>query len=262
MTHQELIDSAASYALDALDGTDRVEFEAHLATCADCRAEVAAYREVAAALAYAAPTSNVAPPPELRDRILRDARQVRPITSAGAAPSVARRSNGAWIVAAASLAAAVGFAFVYRTELAENARLRTELAVAQGTIAREDSTLAAFIGPEVHVVSLVTAAGGQPPVRVFWNHTEHRFIVTANGLPPAPRGKTYQLWAIRKGQNPMSMGTFDADADGRTVIPIAVPQQITDGGFIDDCALTIEPTGGSPQPTETPRMVGSWRHVD
>ena len=161
-----------------------------------------------------------------------------------------------------SLAAAIGFAFVYQGARAESHRLRGELAAARATIAREDSTLAAFIGPEVHVVSLGAAPGQKPAVRVFWNHTEHRFVVTAPGLPPAPAGKTYQLWAIRKGQAPLSMGTFDADGDGRTMAVLAVAQEITDAGFIDDCALTVEPLGGSPAPTETPRMAGSWRHVD
>ena len=274
MTHQQLIDSAASYALDALDGHERAEFEAHLTTCTQCQAEVAAYREIAGALAHAAPSTDVAPPPGLRDRILREARQVRPIAAARPAqqpapPLVTRDpqrapslSRGGWIVAAASLAAAIGFAFVYRGERAESERLRGELVAARATIASVDSTLAAFVGPEVHVVSLVARPDQKPGVRVFWNHTRHTFVVTASGLPPAPAGKTYQLWAIRKGQPPMSMGTFDADAGGRTMMPLAVAPEITNAGFIDDCALTVEPVGGSPQPTETPRMVGSWRHVD
>jgi len=38
--------------------------------------------------------------------------------------------------------------------------------------------------------------------------------------------------------------------------------EINDAGYIDNCALTLEPAGGSSQPTETPRLVGAWRHVD
>ena len=281
MTHQELIDSAASYALDALDGEERVAFESHLAGCARCQSEVAAYREVAGALAHAVPSADVAPPPALRDRILRDAHQVRPIAAARAAltpvaapsaespkaslpsqPLPSPRRFGPWVVAAASLAAAIGFAIVDRGSRRESERLRTALAEAQATIAREDSLLAAFVGPEVHVVSLAAGPDQKPGVRVFWNHTQHRFVVTALGLPPAPAGKTYQLWAIRKGKPPLSMGTFDADPNGRAVTTLPVAQEITNGGFIDDCALTVEPVGGSPQPTETPRMAGSWRHVD
>ena len=99
-------------------------------------------------------------------------------------------------------------------------------------------------------------------MRVFWNHTRNVFIVTAFNVPRAPEGKTYQLWAIRDGRPPLSMGTFNTDATGRAVAIVPVPADVTAGGFIDDCALTMEPASGSPQPTETPRLVGAWRHVD
>ena len=274
MTHQELIESAASYALDALDADERANFEAHLAGCPECRTEVAAYREVAGALAHTAPATAIPRSDALRERILRDARQVRPITvgarvaSAVAAPAAistpprARARYGARTLAAASMAAAVLIAFAYRGERERSRALGAELADLRTTLAREDSTLAALVGPEVHVVSLVAAAGQKPPVRVFWNHTQHTFIVTAQQMPPAPAGKTYQLWAIQKGKPPMSMGTFEASPTGRTITPMAVASEIIDAGLIDECALTVEPVGGSPQPTETPRLVGAWRHVD
>ena len=270
MTHQELIDSAASYALDALDPRDRAAFEAHLTTCAECQAEVATYREVAGALAHAAPQTVIPKSDALRERILRDARQIRPIRSApSAVASVARtstepkpRSTVPWAIAIASLAAAIVIGFVYQAQRVETNALRAQLDAATATLAREDSTLSAFVGPEVHVVSLMAPDAQKPALRVFWNHTRRTFIVTALNLPPAPSGKTYQLWALRKGQAPMSMGTFDPNATGRTMTTLAVSQPITDGGLIDDCALTVEPVGGSSQPTETPRLVGSWRHVD
>ena len=269
MTHQELIDSAASYALDALDREERTLFEAHLAGCEACQSEVAAYREVAGALAQAVPTSSIPRSAALRDRILREARQVRPITVAVPRPEVAlvqpvkrRGSPIPWLVAAAAVIGAVGMGIIYRGERQQAEQLRAELAAAQAALARDDSTLAAFLGPEVHVVSLTAVSEAKPRMRVFWNHTRRTFIVTALNMPPAPAGKTYQLWAIRKGKPPLSMGTFDTDPSGRTATTLAVAEDINDGGFIDDCALTVEPAGGSPQPTETPRLIGAWRHVD
>ena len=245
----------------------------------ECRDAVASYREVAGMLAHAVPTA--APPsPALRERILREARQVRPIgvvTRPNVAVPVAgpkpveglitlqagpRRPVVPWAIAVASLAAAIALGFVYRAERAHGDQLLTDLTAAQASLERQDSALAAFVGPEVHVVSLTAAPDRKPLVRVFWNHTRRTFIVTAIDLPPAPAGKTYQLWALRKGQAPMAMGTFAASERASAVMTLAVPPAITAGGFIDDCALTIEPDGGSPQPTETPRLVGSWRHVD
>jgi anti-sigma-K factor RskA len=271
MTHQELIDSAASYALDALDPEERRQFEAHLAACDECQSEVAAYREVAASLAHAVPATPVPSSRALRDRILREARQVRPISLASRPvapvvvaepPAMPRRATLPWLVAAAAVIAAVGMGVVYRAERQRSAQLVQQLETAQASLARDDSTLAAFLGPEVHVVSLTAASEQKPRMRVFWNHTRKTFIVTALNFPPAPAGKTYQLWALRKGKPPMSMGTFDANPSGRTTTTLAVASEINEGGFIDDCALTVEPSGGSPQPTESPRLVGTWRHVD
>ena len=61
-------ESTGSYALDSLDAPELAEFEAHLASCETCRDEVAGFWETAAQLSL---LSLAAPPPTLRDRILR-----------------------------------------------------------------------------------------------------------------------------------------------------------------------------------------------
>jgi anti-sigma-K factor RskA len=261
MSHEQWSGSAAAYALGALDADERAAFEQHLTTCATCRAEADELRETAAMLAHAAPTREV-PPSALRERVLREAREVRPITSAA---SVARRRAPIvpWLAAAASLTLAVLAWSQLRSERTQSAQLAAALDSARLGIAARDSMVAAFLGPEVHVVSLSPPPTGEKPsMRVFWNHTRNIFIVTAFNVPPAPAGKTYQLWAIRNGKQPLSMGTFNTDASGQATAIIAVGNDITQGGFIDLCALTLEPSGGSPQPTEQPRLVGSWRHTD
>ena len=72
MEANALHDLTAAYALDALDPDEARAYEAHLAHCERCREELASLSEAATALAYApeAPT----PPPELRARILQQAR--------------------------------------------------------------------------------------------------------------------------------------------------------------------------------------------
>lgn len=59
-----------AYALDALEPAERAAFQAHLATCRDCRDEVAGMLEAAARLGQAA---AVPPPPGLRERALAQA---------------------------------------------------------------------------------------------------------------------------------------------------------------------------------------------
>jgi anti-sigma-K factor RskA len=139
--------------------------------------------------------------------------------------------------------------------------LERQVAVADSLRAASDSALALLTGPEVNVVTL--AGTNRPPsARVVWNHARNRFVVFAFDLPAAPAGRTYQLWAIAKGHAPLSMGTFNTDARGRAQVVLPVDRQIAAIGFVDNCGLTEEPSGGSPQPTETPRLLGAWTRGD
>lgn len=258
MSHAEWTGSAAAYALGSLDQDQRTGFEAHLASCETCRAEVAELREAAAMLAYAAPASDI-PRSELRERVLQEARAVRPVAAARL-PRPAR-AVAPWLAAAACLTLAALGAIGLRSERRQRERLASMLDSVQTDLALRDSTIAAFLGPEVHVVSL-SPTGEKPAMRVFWNHTRNVFIVTAFSIPRAPDGRTYQLWAIRKDKAPLSMGTFNTDTNGRATTILVVAEEITEGGFIDLCGLTMEPAGGSSQPTERPRLVGAWQHAD
>ena len=58
----------AAYALDALEPEERDAYEAHLGSCAECREELAALGETAAALAWGVESPE--PPAALRGRIL------------------------------------------------------------------------------------------------------------------------------------------------------------------------------------------------
>ena len=98
--------------------------------------------------------------------------------------------------------------------------------------------------PETRVVSL----GGLAPAptasgRVVWNEKAGgRLYVT--GLPPAPSGKTYELWTIA-GAEPRPAGTFDVDASGRASHPVPPAGE----GPVKVFAVTVEPAGGTPAPT-------------
>src|SRR5262249_57622845 len=72
----DLHDLTPAYALDALSPDEAREYEAHLARCERCRAELASFSEAAGALAYA--TEGPTPPPELRARILQQAQPEPP----------------------------------------------------------------------------------------------------------------------------------------------------------------------------------------
>jgi anti-sigma-K factor RskA len=247
VNHEAWLESAAAYALGALDTAECAAFEAHLASCARCRGAVHESREVAGLLAHSAPETE--PPAALRARVLAAARSRAPLVR-----RMRSRAVLPWLAAAAALVAAVGAGAVARQTATRNAALAARLDA-------QDSTLAALAGPRVHVVSLA-APGGRPAARVFWNHERSVFVVVAFALPPAPAERTYQLWAIAEGKAPVSMGTFNTAADGRGTAILPVDAAVTALGTIGLCGLTEEPLGGSAQPTEAPRLLGAWRHTD
>ena len=105
MTNDQLHDLSAAYALDALDEEERAAFEAHLADCEDCRAEVASFGDTVETLAYA--NEGPAPPLELRGRIVHAAREEPPKVVA-LRPRRTRLYAGIAIAAAACAALAIG----------------------------------------------------------------------------------------------------------------------------------------------------------
>jgi len=79
-------------------------------------------------------------------------------------------------------------------------------------------------------------------------------LVYASGLPALPKGRTYQLWLMRR-QSPgiVSGGVFKPDSNGRAFIEVD-PSLLTRG--VATVSVTDEPDGGSPGPTGTKFLIG------
>lgn len=242
---------AAAYVLGALDPEERSAFETQLAKDATLRREVASFEETMAAVAEQ--MIEAPPPSQLRDRVLTEARAARPIRTR----SGAKRKRGStwvpWVLAAAGLAATTVATLAYRAASDREADLAATLAASQEALAERDSLLATFLGPSVRTASLA-ATGQAPSMNLYWNPDAGRLVMAAFNLPPAQENRVYQLWGIQQGLDPVSLGTFQTGADGRALIAQSVP-----AGFdFELSAVTEEPAGGSPQPTSTPFLAGSW----
>ena len=110
--HRRLRELLGAYVLDQLDADETDVVRAHLAGCAECRAEVAGLQPMAAALHDLAPSYGLDPapagsavaPPDLGDQVLQTVRRRR---RAAAHRARWRRAAGAVLVAA-SVATAFG----------------------------------------------------------------------------------------------------------------------------------------------------------
>jgi anti-sigma factor RsiW len=212
MDAEALHELTAAYALDALDPAERAEYEEHLATCERCRDELAQLSVVAAELAFAA--EPVAPPAALRARILDAARAERP----NVVPLRPRWLYPVAAVAAVAACAAIGLA-VWNVSLHNQLSSVNHQALTSVPVTGVPGTL-------------VVSANGSAALLV-------------SRIAPAPSGKTYEAW-ILQGKKATPAGLFQARG-GRAFVPITGKVPI--GGRV---AVTVEPAGGSPQPTTTP----------
>lgn len=247
----EYLELCAAHALGCLDATDRARLEAHLATgCAECQAALRDFSDATAALAATAPP--VAPPPQLRERVLAAARAdaARPLASVS--PLESRRNAGPWWLWAAAAACLVFALWNLRTvgQLRGAMAQQSERVVA---LERDRASLAARLDETRRWVSTATAgnavvanltptADGDPAWsgRAIIDPTTQRAALALNHLQ-AHEGRDYQLWTIHDGK-PHSLGVVHPDADGNVYLDVDVGR----GQSLQALAVSLEPLGGSP----------------
>lgn len=218
----------APYALDALEPLERSRFEDHLDVCADCRDELAGFQATAIRLGD---TVRHAPPAGLRDRLLAEIAstpQERPVVA-----TLTQRRRGLrrtlprLAMAAAFLVGAVGVGgYVVEHHNVQQARQATD-------------DMSRIIGASDVVVSSVPYKSGS--IKLFSSSSADGAVVIAKNLPAPADRKVYQVWMV-KDSVPTSKGTFATSGE----------MTMTGMAGSDHIALTIEPAGGSKQPTSAP----------
>ena len=174
-------------------------------------------------------------------------------------------STTSWIVTGLALAVAAGaggYAVRARGQVrAAEARLADATAqIAAGTKqladVRRQSVQARFISAVLSAPDLVTIdLAGQKPApeatgRALWSRRRGLVFVTS-GLPPAPEGRTYEIWAFDAGKKAISVGVFAVDEAGRTTsvfnlsADLALPARI---------AVTLEAAAGGDAPSGVPYL--------
>lgn len=241
MTSPDVHTLTGAFALDALDEFERRQFERHLAQCPDCVGEVYELRATAARLAMAAAET---PPDALRHRVMAEVattRQEAPVIGSGTAGAPARRLG--WparlgVVAAAAAVVVLSVVTVRSTQ--ERDSVQAQLSQLQAQVAAVRQLASApdargDTGPGVH--------GGT--AFVLASHSLDKAMLVTSELPAPPSGHTYQAWLIGSGQ-PRSVGLVADTQAAKT------PLMFEELGGAKKFGLTIEPDGGSEQPTTTP----------
>jgi anti-sigma-K factor RskA len=227
--HARFGDDVAPWLLGALQSDEREAFERHLAACGRCREEVAALRPAVEALPLAAPP--VAPPPELRDRIMRvvesDAQLLEAAGESADRPEAQRRRRPRrrWLGSVGPALAAAACALV--------------VAVGVGGYLIGDS------GSEGGGARVVAAKVSFPAARASVRTEGGRASLQLANMPPPPAGRVYQVWLKNDGQMPRPTRALFVVRSGT----VAIPGGIADA---DQVLVTAEPPGGSMLPTSQP----------
>ncbi|MEP6714296.1 MAG: anti-sigma factor [Terriglobia bacterium] len=220
MTCEELRDDYEAYAVGSATDPERSEISAHLGrSCPLCTSGVRTAMTTTAAIAGA--VKVVDPPRSLRRRIIA---LVKP------------GQQWSWAVLAPwAVAAALALVFLLKfpgAQPASDARLSQAISILEDPATRDVS----FGEP---------AARG----RVFV-HSGKGVVFIAAHLPALEAGRTFELWVIPNSGNPIPAGTFASEKD-------ATAMYVRPGPVVDAAALavTVEPAGGSAQPTTKPFIV-------
>jgi anti-sigma-K factor RskA len=239
-----------AYAVDAVDAAERERFEQHLPHCQSCEHEVRGMQETATrlGLAVAAP-----PPAGLKAAVLTAAAQTRqhpPIVvphPEPEAPDAARhRHRGAparrfrLAVPLAALATAIVIA------------LGVTVGVQQSRLgqarAQQHQITAVLSAPDAEIVSESTALGGNATMVVA--ASLDKMVFTAAGLPALAHAKVYQLWLLTPAGGAIPNGLLPKAGGGETSSLVAAGPPRG-----DQVAITVEPAGGTKQPTTKPIVV-------
>lgn len=215
-----------AYALDAVDDIERARFEQHLAECEDCRLEVASLREAAGLLSE---TTAVTPPPALRESVLAGISQIRPLPPIVHRTPVVQRRWFPLLVAAAVVAIlGVGAALWQPWAPSQDSSLTAAEQVIEASDAR----------------SVAVDLGEAGNATVTRSESLGKAVITTDGMAPAPSGKVFELWLQVDGEM-VPAGLMPPGEDTQMVLE-------GDATTATAVGITVEPEGGSDQPTTEP----------
>jgi anti-sigma-K factor RskA len=262
--HDQFRELIEAHALGALDANEHASLEAHLASgCAECSKALEEARLLVSQLAYLAPPAE--PSDMLRARVLRTVRAEGDTANRSLRSQTKSRASipyWLWAGVAALLVFSVYSAWdAWRleqevaevrdraaVELKERQKLEQELKVA-----KHEAWI--LTDPASKKIAIMPNNKAMPMMEATW-HPQMGIYVTGDKIPMPKDNRVLQLWLIPKaeGGKPIPSHTFWPDANGKIGEMVDDPPEVL--AQTKALAITIEPAGGSPQPTSTPMWIG------
>jgi anti-sigma-K factor RskA len=270
MTWDEVKELAPLYVIGALDEKTAHDLEASLhGATPEQRRVVARWLDVAALLPQALPLYTA--PDHVKERLLNrivEEAQKTPIEIAVEESTLKEMAERAednvltfvqtrraesrtarWMLIAATalLAFASAYLFKQNTKLARDldyiSQERDDLSRELDTKKRQIDDI---VSPKTKVIAMAGDEAPQANAKVMWDTKAQQWVIYIFDLPAPPSDKDYQLWYVTKNAK-ISAAVFRPDEQGQTVLKLTLPPDALSG--LAATAVTLEPKGGSPQPT-------------
>lgn len=230
-----VFDQLPAFALGSLDHDEVAQVEQHLSSCLICRDELKGFQDAVGQLSFAAPLA--APSPALKERLMQRVQATKPQpNSPDAIPARPwfERLLPAWGLASLVLILALGAMNLLLWQRFNHIEFLTSSAGMRAVpLSPSDAS-----SPATGFV-LVSADGSDGALIV-------------DGLPQLDESQQYQLWLFRNGER-TSGAVFSTDENAYGGTRIRAPESLLEYSAV---GITVEPAGGSAQPTGRQVLAG------
>lgn len=236
------------YVLGLTDEEESEKVEAYADAYPEIKQEIQTMRS---ALDQYAQQYAVMPPKELKKRVMKslDGEAKRDGTSrSGGSSSFSRLFSGVAIVLLGILGVLAASFYKGKTAAqeqyhsleAEFQRFKEDCASEKARLRQTQQVYAFINAPETLAVPLAgTAIEPEARAVAYYNSSSQEVYINTSSLPAPPDGKTYQLWADVEGEM-INMGVLEQQPE---------PQRVQYVDHAESLNITIEPEGGSEEPT-------------
>ncbi|HEU0167285.1 MAG TPA: anti-sigma factor [Chloroflexota bacterium] len=254
ISHADLREMIAPYALGALDQPELGLMEQHLSDCAFCANLAREASDVSHYLAFS-PMQHAAPSQAVQ-RLLDSIQAQPPVRSLQAASAGAtgerrriprwwRLTSAAAVPVAASLALAMGMAGWNVRLMGELKEDHQEMATLHQRLASQSHALLMVTSQSAVTRALEsTALAPSAQVRLIMDAESNSAMVMADHLPSLPNDRIYEVWLGRQGAK-MPAARLDVDEQGDGEAALALDGSVHS---YDSAWITLEPANGGFMP--------------
>jgi anti-sigma-K factor RskA len=257
------------YVFGRLNPGNRKQFEAHIETgCEQCKRELSELYEATALLPLL--LKQESPPSGLRQRLMSRLSAKRTEQQRGAKPTpapqrekveapVTKAPPHSWYLYASMVMGTlliIGLLFFLNDQLRTTGELEKKLNDLQVQIQQKQEILVILQAHRVEMLQLASAeTGSEASGKIFWDPEKRRAVLQVINLPAQPADKQYQLW-LMKDKKYFRVSEFDVNTEKSNVFAV-VALPVGEKKEFEGFAITLEPRGGSTQPSGAMQLRGA-----